>query len=210
MSKLRGILFFGLVFTLGLSLSAMAGGPSRDVTFLQGASTTSQSAVFATFMSALEGGFSGPNGVDGQDTAISVSNILATPNGLSGAVTNAQTGPGGDSVGGLTFFLWDRDGTSYRFSTVEHPDVGAGQDANGMLSPGQTYTVLLNEVLANVTGGPVTDFVGYAWIVADFDAVAGGYVNFFPGLQASENFEMVPQLGGIPTTVTVGGVGGGR
>ena len=63
---------------------------------------------------------------------------------------------------------------------------------DGMLGPGETYTVLLSELVE-------MDFVGYGWIVANFDAVAGTRTVFGPGF--SQHGDMSPpvshQGGGI-------------
>ena len=62
----------------------------------------------------------------------------------------------------------------------------------GTLSPGQTYRVLLSEILA-AAGGPVS-FAGYGWVVANFDAVQGT-ANITDFSTFTQTLVMQPDLG---------------
>ena len=48
---------------------------------------------------------------------------------------------------------------------------GQGTGMDGMLMPGMTYTVFLSEIL--MAAGHEGPFLGYAWIVGNFDGIAG-------------------------------------
>ena len=190
MSKLRVVFIVALVASFLLGVEALAagrdGGFATDSGSILASSTTlSQTAVFAAFLANLD------SGADG-DSAISVSNILGAPSG-------SGFPEGGDTMGSLSIYLYDTNSDSaWVFDTADNPTVGSGLDASGQLGSGKTYTVLLSEVVNAVGGG---DFVGYAWIVANFDAVAGTFVNFFPALGVGQSFQMQPTTGGTPVSV---------
>lgn len=189
----KSLLFFGLITFLALSFNAVAGegGGSGEITLFQQDTTLSQSAVFAAFLSSIDGASS---------SAISVSNILGGPFDSQIAATT------GDTTGPLTFMLFDRDGDVYTFSTADDPNIGTGVDADGNLSPGQTYTVNLNELIGAIfPDDPNKEFNGFAWVVADFDAVAGTYFNFFSAIGASQAFALEPTLGGLPVDTSGSG-----
>ncbi len=131
MSKVRAILFFGVILLVAFSLTGMA--QEGPITFLNGAATTSQTALLASFLASLDDGATA-------NSAMSISNILGTPpvNGLPS---------GGDESGSLWIFLYNQSGTNYQFHTADFPEVGSGLDADGSLSSGGTYTVNLREIL---------------------------------------------------------------
>ena len=60
---------------------------------------------------------------------------------------------------------YNRDGEMMMHETsMDSPGTGL---MDGMLGPGQTYTVLLSEIVGDM------EFVGYGWIVGNFDSIAG-------------------------------------
>ncbi len=184
-------ILFAVLAIAFISSAQDAAAASPQLTLFQEEATTSQTAVFAAFLSSISGGSQG-------DTAFSVSNVLAVPPGETFAALRIDGK--NDRTGGLRFYLYTRAGDTYVFSTEDNPVVGSGADENGRLSPGQTYTVLLSEILAALQMG-TESFSGYGWIVADFDAVGGTYTNFFPQISGSQSFELWPQGDGIPVEV---------
>ena len=166
---------------------------TESLTLMQTDATTAQSAVAATFVSSIN------DGKDG-DSAISVSNLLAAPDDSIGFPSGA------DTAGILRFYLHDNVNTEvYMFSTADHPLIGFGVDPiTGFLRPGGTYTVQLSEILKVIFPDRTPAeriFNGYAWIVADFDAVGGTYVNFFRSLGVQQSFILQPPFGGKPVHV---------
>ncbi len=149
--------------------------------------TLSQSAVFAAFLSSLDGGAMG-------DTAISVTNVLTAPPTIPGV------NDGADRQGPLWVYLFDGDGDRYVFESEAYPDVGLGLDESGVLQEGHTWRVLLSQVIRAAVGFD-RNFSGSAWVVAGFDGVAGTYTNFFRGIDAGFGAVMEPPLGGIAVDV---------
>ncbi len=189
MSKLR--LPVALVFLafLVFGASAMAAeNPAKmstDSDSTLGVSTTlSQSAVFAAFLSDVNGGADA-------NTAISISNIVIAPPKISGISTPDLN----DTQGPITGYFYGNDGSSYVYKTSDNPTVGSGLDEAGELGPGGTWAVFMSELLGTMG---VENFIGFGWFVADFDAVAGTYTNFFTGISAGFGAQMVPTQGGIP------------
>lgn len=179
MKKVRVLVFFSMVLALAFSGSAMAA--TETVSFQEDAVTTSQTAVFAAFLAWM------PNPSDSMmnvDTAISVSNILAAPDGLDSQGAFDFESPG-DRSGTVEFFLWNKDGTMYQYESSEE------------LAPGETLTIRLAEILSRATGQDEADieFTGYGWVVANFDAIAGTYNVTIFGLGFTQNFELLPGLG---------------
>ena len=144
-----------MVIWLGLSLAVAAGAvpnsaasdrdlPSRReaAVFYTVASTSSQRTVFATFLANLPG----------VDTAISITNALSTP------WTNFLPRDffwGENTRGGVEFYLYDQEGNLIFYETTVGSPGTRLDPLDGTLGPGQTYTVLLDELLAATTG--VTD-----------------------------------------------------
>ena len=156
------LLSFGLVLmALAGPLPAQSASQSQKIdtgsSSLFGiATTTTQRAVFAVFLGS-GGGF---------DTAISVSNILAAPPRVSEVLDNFS-----DREGTLEFYLWNGDGQMTFYATSQtSPGVGLG--LGGTLAPGQTYRVLLSDIL-DAAGFAEESFFGYGWLVANFDGVQG-------------------------------------
>ena len=155
MNKSRAMLISAVLLTVAVGGTAMAGS---SVSFMAAGHTSTQSAVFASYLVSVPH----DNPMYQFDTAISVSNVLKAPAGID----VAGYGEGTDMMGTLEFHLWHHDGTMMAVVT-DGDSPGTGLDENGMLGPGQTYTVLLSELLDDAM------FVGYGWVVANFDGVAG-------------------------------------
>ncbi len=202
MAKCRAILFFMVVVTLIFGANAFAGKIGTDSGSLKGTSvTTSQTAVFAAFLSNAGGSELLPSGIN---TAISVSNILAVPAGLSSDFLNIA---GSDDRGTVDLYMWDRDGTAYSASSA-NCIVGFGLNEDGTLGPGQTWTFLLADILDCLGLSPSTEFNGYGWVVGNFDAIAGTYNVTVFDVGFTQNFELTPAVGqgqtftgGIPVRI---------
>ena len=139
------------------SIASEQGEINRSEVFFTEVATTSQKALLAPFLAST-----GPI-----DTGISLSNVLAAPPGIveefEARFSNLE--------GTLEFYFWNSAGELVFYETgPESP--GSGLSLDGTLAPGQTYTVLLSELLASA-GYEETSFAGYAWVVANFDAVQG-------------------------------------
>ena len=148
-------------------------------------------AVFAHYLAVI------PNAIEGMsvDCAISISNVCAIPDPSLDIYIGD---PGIPTSGGFAIYLYDRDGTVSFFSSREHNQVGyygPSPNGDGTLSPGQTYTVNLQEVLSAVKGGEAGEFAGYGWILSEFDGLAGTYNNTIYGLGFTQAFELKPAMG---------------
>ena len=71
-------------------------------------------------------------------------------------------------MGTLEIHLYNRDDDEPMVYETTGDSPGAGLDENGRLAPGQTYVVRLAELI-----GKEKTFVGYGWIVGNFDGIAG-------------------------------------
>ncbi len=170
MNKTRAMLCTAVLLVVAFGGTATAG---TSVSFMAAGHTTDQSAVFGSYLVSLPDlGF---------DTAISVSNVLMSPKGTN---VSGGVGTGYDMMGTLEIYLYNRDGTMTMMET-SMDTMGEGL-TDGMLGPGETYTVLLSELVEDM------DFVGYGWIVANFDAVAGTRTVFGPGF--SQHGDMTPPV----------------
>lgn len=142
-------------------------GVSEAVTLFQQASTPDQRAIHAVFLASVPAA--------SLDSALSFTNTLAGPPGIQ-EVFDANFA---DLEGTLEFYLWDEFGHLIAYETM--PDSpGAGLTMDGTLQPGMTYRVLLSEILAAadweqhaIDFNHSTDFLGYGWVVANFDGVQG-------------------------------------
>ena len=174
MNKSRAMLFSAVLLTVAFGGTAMAG---TSVSFMAAGHTTEQSAVFASYLVSI------PNEdpMLNVDTAISVSNVLMAPDGIH--VAGGYNGA--DMMGTLEIYLYNRDGSMMMHVTsMESPGTGL---MDGMLGPGQTYTVLLSELVEG-------EFVGYGWVVANFDAVAGTRTVTIFGLGFNQHGDMTPSV----------------
>ena len=155
MNKSRAMLFSAVLLTVAFGGTALAG---TSVSFMAAGHTSQQSAVFGSYLVSI------PNEdpMYAFDTAISVSNVLAAPAGID---TAGGAYEGDDMMGTLEIYLYNRDGEMMMHETsMDSPGSGL---TDGMLGPGETYTVLLSEIVGDM------EFVGYGWVVANFDGVAG-------------------------------------
>ncbi len=203
MPKLRTVLILVSLTLLASSAGVLAQGKfdSSSGSLYGVAVTTSQTAVFAAYLADQPASETSPR----IQTAISVSNVLAVPPGFA---SDFLAPGGGDTEGTVEFYLWNSVGDSYFFETSSDPSVGRGLSPAGTLGPGQTYTVLLNDILA-AAGYPAGQlFVGYGWIVANFDGVAGTYNATAFNVGFTQNFELLPGVGqgtspvcGLPVSV---------
>ncbi len=142
---------------------------------------SNQSAVFASYLVSMPS--EDPDQVI--DTYLSVSNVLSAPERVATA-----GGPyeGDDKVGTLEIHLYDRDGGGPVIHETTGDSPGAGLDENGRLAPGQTYTVRLAEIV-----GEDRAFVGYGWIVGNFDGIAGTRTNIL-GQGVTWHGDLSPKL----------------
>lgn len=196
MRKLKAILFSTLLVVLGLGMNAMASSAkgSSAVTFQENAVTTNQSAVFGTLVAVLsESNF---------DTALSVSNVVATPGGMLDGIFGRPTN---DDMGTIQFYLFDQSTGQMSSYETQVGSPGHGLNADGTLGPGATYTVLLSELLNAMGAGP--DFVGYMWVVGNFDAIQGTYSLTSFDVGFTQNYAFEPTMGsggffgGIPMPI---------
>ncbi len=167
MSKLRAIVLLTLVMGVAFG-STMA----KDTAFLQTATTASQTAVFVPLLA--HGG--------GLITAISVSNVLAAPEGIL-PVEGLS-----DTTGTIEFYFFRADGEVFFVETEQE------------FGPGETMTIFLDELLSDVEGAIPEEtgvFAGYAWVVANFDAVQGVVASFFPDFGFAQSYNMEPTIGGV-------------
>ena len=163
MNKSRAMLFSAVLLTVAMGGTAMAG---NSVSFMAGPGTTMQSAVFASFLAYV------PNMDDPAmsiDSAISVSNILGAPDNLM-YVVQGGAGEGLNMEGTVEIYLYGHDGSTPMYST-DMMMTGVGTDMEGVLMQGGTYAVFLSEIL--MAAGHEGQFLGYAWIVGNFDGIAG-------------------------------------
>lgn len=204
MSTLRALFVFIAVAFLAFSLPAFAEGISTASRSLTGVSgTTDQTAVYASFVASVSGGESTAGEATTADitTAFSVSNPLAWDPmspflDLSGYVTE----------GTLEVYLWDQaEGELVSYETTDN-SVGFGLNEDGTLSPGGTWSFLLSDILTAV--GWDADFVGFGWIVANFDGVAGTQTVTVFSVGFNQAFHLVPAVGqgvhgmaGLPVSV---------
>ena len=198
MSTLRALLvFIASIFLAGGFTAFAAGSDTGSRSFSGSSATTDQTAVFVTFAAhiAAEGE------VPEVSTSISVSNPLAMDPmspflDLSGGVT----------VGTIEVYLWDQTaGELISFETSDD-SVGIGLGADGTLPPGGTWSFLLSNVLD--AAGWTGNFVGYGWIVANFDGVVGSHTLNIFNVGFSQAFHAVPAIGqgfhtaaGLPVVV---------
>ena len=100
------------------------------------------------------------------------------------AIANPSNKAGGTPLSGsLTFTLFPNDEDMVEYST-DGMSPGVGLDPDGFLPAGNTYIVLLNEILDSA--GFSGDFLGHIYVDTDFTGCRGlGYVSDFKsGAQA--------------------------
>jgi len=110
----------------------------------------------------------------GFDTGIAISNTTADPFGVAG-------GGATPSNGTITYTFFPNGGSSFSFTTgAAGTPTGNGGLTSGSLNAGNTYSVLLSELLKAAGKGPA--FSGYVFIVSNFTNAHG--VSF-----ATSNFD---------------------
>ncbi len=165
------------------------------------AATPSQRGIFAPFAAATCVTSPCPSGQ--LDTALSVSNTLAAPPPVEAAF---EVQGFSDLEGTLEFYLWDTEGHLLFYETqADSPGVGLTQepDREGFLAPGQTYRVLLSELLEMIDYAQHEidfqhelpgQFAGYLWIVGNFDGIQGT-TNLTDFSTFTQSLVMQPDLG---------------
>ena len=194
MSTLRALFIFIAVIFLAGGFTAFAEGidtGSRSFTGMY--ETTDQTAVFVTFAAHViaEAGVAGHGEVSATpevSTSLSVSNPLAMDPmspflSLSGYVTE----------GTIEVYLWDQAAGDLISYETSDDSVGTGLAADGTLPPGGTWTFLLSDLL-NAAGWE-DNFVGYGWIVANFDGVAGTHTTTVFNVGFNQSFHATPAVG---------------
>ena len=156
-----------------------------------------QTAVFVTFAAHIAEGGGMTAAIS---TSISVSNPLAWD-----PMSSFLALDGGVTEGTVEVFLWDQAGGAM-ISYESDDTVGVGLNTDGTLSSGGTWTFLLGDVLD--AAGFVGDFVGFGWIVANFDGVAGTHTTSIFNVGFNQAFHAVPAIGqgfhemaGLPVVV---------
>ena len=147
--------------TIHVTVSDTQGGSASAEADVAVDPLSNQSAVFASYLVSIPS--DDPDQVI--DTYLSVSNVLSAPGGVDTAGSPYE---GDDRVGTLEIYLYSRDDDEPMVYETTGDSPGAGLDENGMLAPGHTYTVRLAELV-----GEENAFVGYGWIVGNFDGIAG-------------------------------------
>ena len=100
------------------------------------------------------------------DTAISVTNPAYTAE---------------KAAGGLTFTFYGIGGVEATYDTTMDGVTGRGLEADGTLSPGSTYQVMVSEILKLTDWGE--EFIGHAHLRADYTNCTGlGWVTDFMGV----------------------------
>jgi len=113
----------------------------------------------------------------GYNTGIAVANTTTDPGaGVMGIWINTAT----PQAGKITFYGYGRDATTdnvsnWVFDTSAAGRPGQGLDAGGKLASGQTYTVMLSEILNYIGATGSGNWRGYIIVVADFTNGHGLY-----------------------------------
>jgi len=190
MSKVRAIVLFTIVIGVAFGTAS-----AKDTPFLQADGTTDQVALFVPFLAFSEAA--------GIDSALSVSNILAAPEGIF-----PEEGLSRDE-GSIEIYIFSADGSVVTMETEDNTIGNGVLDDDGELAAGRTWTALLNQILsaADALPEPTEVFAGYAWVVANFDAAQGTATVFFPDFGFAQSMNMEPTItadnlqGGIPVVV---------
>lgn len=220
MGNVKWILVCGVLMA-ALSVNVAAEGPKSDMgVFFDSHGTTGYAATMATLVMAVGSEIAPADGHISQDldTAISVSNTCKTPVGEGFPMCGV--GPDGMSgdVGAVWLFCYPQgvddvgvggppqEVLTFDSSAVD-PVIGTGLNEDGELEAGGTWTVYFSDVLRAV-GVPTEDqsFIGYCYVVGEFDAIVGSTVNFIntldPPLQ--QDFSMQADMEGVDVFVGAG------
>jgi len=193
MGKFKWILVAGAL--LALFSGQMMAGPGSDTrVFFDEHATTNASAVIMGFAASLQ--------------------TIAPPSRTSLAVSNTMGAPdidglpeGGDTTGPVWLFCYNTlSGVATPTAAVAEPivvntaaivnphNVGTGLTSGGMLPAGSTWLVFLDEAFDAI--GYTDDFVGYCYVVGEFDALTGFNISSIGtgavGLAMTKNFAGVP------------------
>lgn len=196
MKILKCFFFVAAVTLLALSGSVLAesnsGKASDTIAFSHDSGTAKHRAAFAHFLSTDPDPVGDP--AISINTAISISNVCVAPAEVEGL---GLLGTRNES-GGVMLFLWRQDGTMIMFDTTTDVDgggglVGAGLRDGGVLNPGDTWTVLLSEILD--AKGEDGSFNGFGWALSTFDCLAGTYNVTVFGVNFTQAFEFMPAMG---------------
>lgn len=163
---MKKIATIGIIAILTLIAAGDLMAQSDQIILRQEASTSGQRAIFAAFINWIPGIV---------DTAFSVSNTLRAPDAIEANLPSANTS------GTLEFYFVHQSGNVLMYETTA-ASPGVGLNASGELEAGQTYRVLLGELLGaanfsqfavNFGLDPGSGLAGYLWIVANFEGVQG-------------------------------------
>ena len=142
------------------------------------------------------------------DTGMSVSNVSLD----TGVFTAGNAVP---TAGSITFFFFDNAAAAWgiippvpSYTTVAGSP-GNGLDANGVLQPGGTYTVLISQLLAaaNIS----SPFEGHVIAVTNFTHGHGLYVlGNFSGFTQGGTANVIPNTVLVSRAAVIGGADGGE
>jgi hypothetical protein len=172
---------------------------ASDTPFLQADGTTEQVALFVPFVAFMDH----EEDVNDISTALSVSNILAAPEGIL-----PEQGLGNDK-GSIEIYLFTSNGELIVFETEDNSVGNFVLDDDGQLAPGRTWQVQIKDILEATDSLPPVGEVlsGYAWVIANFDAAQGTSTIFYPSFGFAQGLSMQPTItadniqGGIPVVV---------
>ena len=190
MKNLKGILLLAAVVTLLMSVNTVAA--SSSILMQEAELTTIKRAVFGAFLSALVVPSENPDLPTQVDTAISISNCTISKEDVEGLIGDRQ------DEGAFHILLVNTDGS---VTTHESGDVpgNQGDDWDGILEAGETWTARLFEILLAAGKEPKIDgvngFQGYAWVCSEFDCLAGSYTVTIFGVGFNSAFEFLPGMG---------------
>ena len=212
MKNLKGILFLAAVVMLAMSVNTIAA--SSSVLMQEVNETSIKRAVFGAFLSASVVEGEDPDGPEGPtpkaadlvvDTALSVTNCSEVIGGPG--IDPPKVPKVGDrqDFGAFRIFLVNGNG-----DVTTHESGGVtgnqGEDWDGILEAGETWTGRLQEILEEEGSGPTPcagdvcidsddHFQGFGWVVSEFDCLAGTYTVTIFGLGFSQSFEFLPGMG---------------
>ncbi|RPJ54041.1 MAG: hypothetical protein EHM23_29770 [Acidobacteria bacterium] len=189
MSKVRAIVLFTIVIGVAFGTAS-----AKDTPFLQSDGTTDQVALFVPFLAFTSGSI---------DSAFSVSNILAAPDGIFPTEGLSR------DEGSIEIYIFTSEGGTIVFETEDNTVGNGVLDDDGELKAGRTWTVLLSGILEAADETPDAGDIlsGYAWVIANFDAAQGTATVLFPDFDFAQSMDMQPTItvdnlqGGIPVTV---------
>jgi len=194
MTILRSLAGLSFLLLLGVQpeLQAEPQVFSDTVAFNEEATTTYYRAVFAQYLTVIPDS-NLDDGNQSVDCGLSISNVCAAPDVVSPLI-GAQKGP---TSGKVTLVLYEADGEVIVY-TPDSDSVGEGLNADGTLSEGRTWRVLLAQILADHQGiadQSQVSFSGYGWILSEFDCLGGTYNNTVFGVGFTQAFEFLPAMG---------------